>query len=427
MSPSSFTRSGKELQTPVLWVVIAFLIAPWFLNLAAIIIGTREDNIASFSIPALSTIILSAVHALIFLIFVYLSAILTYKVVRQSGRVTPTLVTNAKFAISLEIFIVMISGVMIYLLYSVLENGIIQTSLEYRFNTRKIGFWGYWVLHFLPVLLGLRWGEKPGTVNLILLILLAALNLITGFRILLAYALLMVFILNYQNFAKKKIYTASFVLLIITGLIFYSVLRGSLESGDNQSGDHEIVQLIVGNLARSLPITYLDLIYSSKSTSNIVTFFALIFEPFSIILAKFSLVLADHHPVMWDISEPLVRPFLFWRGTPTVEPSGFSIHIIPFAYLFYGYMGLAMFGMLFGFLSGIGLHLIRSEFTIKRAFGGVLLCTTIMATESFDTMWNLFSNAVIFLTMLALFSRVFFFLFGASTSARKVGPISRAA
>lgn len=127
MRTPSFTRSGKELHTPELWVVIAFLIAPWFLNLAAIIIGTPEDNIASFSIPALSTIILSAVHALIFLILLYLSAILTYKVVRQNRRVTSTLVTNAKFSISLELFIAMISGVMIYLLYSALENGIVQT------------------------------------------------------------------------------------------------------------------------------------------------------------------------------------------------------------------------------------------------------------------------------------------------------------
>lgn len=269
--------------------------------------------------------------------------------------------------------------------------------------------------------------RKPGRTNLIILICLVALNLITGFRILLAYALLMIFILNYQHFVKKKIRILSLALLIIAGLIFYSVLRASIESGDNQSGDHEIVQLIVGNLARSLPITYLDLSYSSKFTSNVVTFFALIFEPFSIILAKAFPVLADHRPAMWEIAEPLVRPFLFWRGTPTVEPSGFSIHIIPFSYLFYGYVGLTMFAMLFGFLCGLGLHLIRSEFIIKRAFGGVLLCTTIMATESFDTMWTLFSYAVIFLTMLALFCRGFIFLFGTLTNARKVDLVFRAA
>jgi hypothetical protein len=424
MRTSPSIRNGKDLQTPELWVVIAFLIAPWFLNLATIMIGASEDNIASFSNPTLATIVLSAVHAIFFIILFYLSAILTYKVVGQNGWITSPLVSNVKFTISLELFIVIISGVMIYLLYSALENGIFQTALEYRFNTRKIGFLGYLVLHFLPILVGLRWSERPGKINFILLILLAALNLITGFRILLVYALLMVFMLNYKNFAKNKFWLTSLALLVLIGLVFYSVLRGSVESGSDQSGDYEMAHLIVSNLARSLPITYLDLIYSSRYTSDITTLFNFIFEPFSIILNKLFYFVADQQPVMWNISETLVRPYLIWRGTPTAEPSGFSIHIIPFAYLFYGYIGLAIFAIFFGFLSGLGLHLIRSEYTIKRAFGGVLLCTTIMATESFETMWSLFSNAVMFLTMLALFSRFFFFLFGTLAKTSKVDPIS---
>ncbi len=390
-------------------MVIAFLIAPWFLNLATIMIGASEDNIASFSNPTLATIVLSAVHALFFIMLFYLAARLTYRVLRKNGSVNPTLVSNAKFYLSLELSIVIISGVMIYLLYVALENGIFQTALEYRFNTRKIGFLGYLVLHFLPVLLALRCSKRPGKINVILLILLAALNLITGFRILLVYALLMVLILNYESVEKNKIRIAFLTISVIFGLVLYSVLRGSLESGSNISGDYEIVQLVVNNLTRSLPITYLDFILSSGYSADIFTLLALIIEPFSIIWTKFFSVLADHRPVMWDISEPIVRNYLVWRGTPGYEPSGFSIHIIPFAYMFYGYMGLTMFAIFFGFLSGLGLHLTRNKHAIKRAFGGVMLCTTIMASETFEIMWSLFSHAVIFLTMLALFSRLLSF------------------
>jgi hypothetical protein len=405
MRKSPSKRNGKDLPTPELWVVIVFLIAPWCLNLATIMIGPSEDNIASFSIPTLTTIILSAVHALFFIVLFYLVARLTYRVLRKNGSVNPPLVSNAKFYISLELSIVIISGVMIYLLYVALENGIFQTALEYRFNTRKIGFLGYLVLHFLPILLALRWSKRPGKINVILLILLAALNLITGFRILLVYALLMVLILNYESVEKNKIRIAYLSILVIIGLVFYSVLRGSVESGSNNSVDYGIVQLVVSNLARSLPITYLDFILSSGYSADIFTLLALMIEPFSIIFTKFFSVLVDHRPVMWDISEPLVRNYLFWRGTPGYEPSGFSIHIIPFAYIFYGYMGLTMFAIFFGFLSGLGLHLTRSKHAIKRASGGVMLCTTIMASETFEIMWSLFSHAVMFLAMLALFSR----------------------
>lgn len=419
MRKSPSKRTGKDLPAPELWVVIAFLLAPWYLNLATIMIGPSEDNIASFSIPTLNTIVLSAVHALFFIMLFYLAARLTYRVMRNNGSAKSPIVSNAKLSVSLELSIVLISGVMIYLLYAALENGIVQTVLEYRFNTRKIGFLGYLVLHFLPVLLALRWSKRPGKINIILLILLAALNMITGFRILLVYALLMVFLLNYENVVKNKIRIVSLTILIIFGLIFYSIVRGSVESGNNNTSDYEIVQFVVSNLARSLPITYLDLIITSGYSADIFTLLALMTEPFSVILTKLFSVLADHRPVMWDISEPLVRNYLFWRGTPGFEPSGFSIHIIPFAYIFYGYMGLTMFAIFFGFLSGLGLHLTRSKHTIKRAFGGVMLCTTIMASETFETMWSLFFHAVIFLTMLALFSRFLSFCLKARPSQAK--------
>jgi hypothetical protein len=419
MNTSPCRPNGTELQTPELWVVIAFLVAPWFVNLATIMIGGLEENIASFSIPTSATIFLSAVHAIVFLMFFYASAKLTYKCFIQNRLATSTLVSNNKFAISQRLFLVIISGIMIHILYSALQNGIFQTILEYRFNTRKIGFIGYIVLHFLPILLALRWREKSTKINAILLLLLSALNLITGFRILLAYAFLMIFLLNYKSFAEKKLLLASLGLLIIIGLVLYSMLRGSLESGGDQSEDYRVAQLVLSNLARSLPITYLDLIFSSGYSADISTLFALIFEPVYIILTKLFFVFDVQQPVMWGISEALVRPYLFWRGTPGSEPGGFSIHIFPFAYMFYGYIGLMMFAMFFGFLSGVGIHLIRSDYTVKRAFGGVLLCTTIMSTESFDTMWSLFCNAVMFLTMLTLFSRIFFFLFGNMYRSRK--------
>jgi hypothetical protein len=209
---------------------------------------------------------------------------------------------------------------------------------------------------------------------------------------------------------------------VLVGLVFYSVLRGAVESGGGQPGNYDTLPLVVSNLARSLPITYLDLIESSGYTSDISTLFALIAEPFSVILAKLFFTFADHRPAMWTISEALARDYLIFRGTPASEPGGFSIHIVPFAYLFYGYAGLTVFAIFFGFLSGLGLHLIRSESTITRAFGGVMLCSTIMATESFDTMWVLLCNAVMFLTMLAFFSRVLFVLFGNLDRARKVDP-----
>jgi hypothetical protein len=420
MRKSPCKRNGTRLQTPELWVVIAFLIVPWFLNLATIMIGAGEDNIASFSIPASTTIFLSAVHALIYATFFYASAKFTNKYLSQCRLKTSTLASNKKIATFQRLFLVIISGIMIYILYSALRNGIFQTVLEYRFNTRKIGFIGYIVLHFLPILLALRWRERRTKINTILLILLVALNLITGFRILLVYALLMIFLLNYKDFAQKKLKLVSIGLLIAIGLVSYSVLRGSVESGGAQSEDYSMVQLVVNNLARSLPITYLDLIFSSGYSFDIFTLFALIFEPIYIILAKLFFVFDEHRPVMWGISEALVRPYLIWRGTPASEPGGFSIHIIPFAYMFYGYMGLIMFAMFFGFLSGLGLHLIRSEYTVKRAFGGVLLCSTIMSTESFDTMLSLFWNAVIFLTMMALLSRIFFILFRSRSNTRKV-------
>ena len=296
----------------------------------------------------------------------------------------------------------------IYKTFQILNIGIVDFFLRSRISEISLGQIYYLILHFWPIFIAYDLKISGySNKNLIFLIFLIFLNLVTGFRILLIWGLMFIIFFNFRyisNISRVKIFT--FLIFSLAIFFVYEVLRTFSSGEDVQLG----LNFFLLSLNRTYTINYLELIYLSNINIPLTNILALWLEPFFIFLKSLGIYengIINLEYNIYKISSPLFQDFLAWRGTPSYTPSGFSMSIISYSYLYGGYLGTIIFATFYGFFIGTGSKMAISENFYERTFGILFLIGCFFANESVHEATKSLVYSLIFVSFF-LFLTLFF-------------------
>lgn len=388
-------RNNKYIRLSLL-----FLALPWFFELLFFIQPPWGLSLAAFISPSLDEYCAASFLIIFFLLVTYISATYSSRILIPCANSSFFLASRGILKCcraSLPLFTVLD----LYFVLSSLQGGLFQTLLAFRFNDISIGYLGYFVLYYFPIVLTISWSVNKSYENILYSLLIVSTNLLTGFRTLLISSIIIFLIYNSDYLSRIsrsiKLATAS---LFVSILISYGMLRSALELGD--SVDPRFTKSFVDVINRSYPMRYLT-IYFRENVSAIFSDFATLFiSPVWVLIQKaYGDYSIDDGTI---IAERFVRPYLLWRGTPDSLATGFSIHIVPFSLVFYGLFGLLFFAILIGFSIGIGITLSRFEGILPRLLGAFLITFALSACESFVSGYGSLLYRLAFLLPLIFFS-----------------------
>lgn len=381
------------------WVLL-ILALPWVFELLFLVVPPRRLSLVNFVRPSFDEYLASSAAIFFFLLLTYFAA-------RVFSRIRIPFESSSFFLASRGILkcctllLPFVTILDLYFLYSSLKIGFTAALLAFRFNELPIGYFGYFILYYYPAILAVTWSRNKVLFNLFCLVLIIFTNLLTGFRTLLISSVLIIIIYNIDTFSKlSRSIKLSLILGSIILFLAYGGFRASLELGGAISSD--IDGTFIDSFNRSYPISYMALSFRGEVSATFINFVDLFTGPFSVLLQK-----ADGTYDMEDatiIAERLVRPYLIWRGTPGALATGFSIHIVPFSYLFFGLFGLVGFAMLIGTSLGLGIKLSRFQGVLPRLIGSTLIVFVISCSESFVSAYGSLLYRSVLLLPLVLFS-----------------------
>jgi hypothetical protein len=387
------------------WInsVLLFLAAPWFADLALFFNGTQSLTLAAFVEPTFDEILVSGLLLVLFLFSVRLFAVFCVRL-SLIRRPIPPVVSDSVVGKVASFLLPIFCILNFVFLWTALKVGPINALLGFRFNTQEIGFLGYTLLLFFPIVLALAWRQNSLLANSLLLSLIAFTNLLTGYRILLINGLIFLLIYNNTYFLgiknRTKILSAIFLFFV---LLSYELFRSTLEFGGSEGVAYS--STIFDTLGRSFPIRYFAIIARNHVETDWSLSYRLFTEPIELIYAKvFSL--PDQQSVTTLITEPIARSYLVWRGTPNAESTGFSIHILPNSFLLGGLLGIALYSIVLGIFLGLGLQSLESNSAINRLFGTVFLSFVIGCTESFNEAYRCLFYSIGFLILFVMLARL---------------------
>jgi hypothetical protein len=389
----------------ITWIISILLIIslPWLTDLALLIHGSNGKTLAAFIEPSLEEILIAGLLQIFFVVIVFATALVTCRPISRNINY-PHLVSNHNFKKTCKSLLPVFFFFILYFLLNALQHGVFDVLIAFRSQTEKIGFIGYFAIIFAPIVFAVTWSCNKYYINYLFILLFIIINLLTGFRVLLVNGLILIFIYNFHYFLSgnvKKLFLFIFLLIIL--LLTYEFYRAGLASGDLLFGDSE--RSVFDSLARSVPIRYIAISLRDNIVLDWSVLVMILIEPFSILT---SLIFPSTaiQPVFTLVSEPMIRSYLVWRGTPYDEPTGFSIHILVQAFLFDGILGIILFAFLLGIFLGVGVKLIQSKSNLSMLLGTLLLSFIVICSESFSDAWKLFFYWMVFLFILVLYARI---------------------
>jgi hypothetical protein len=260
----------------------------------------------------------------------------------------------------------------------------------------------YFVLLMFPFILaydiskqGISW------TNILCLVALILLNLATGFRLLLIQGLAIMVLFNWRLFLavnKSKIVIAASIFFSL--IIGYEVFRG-LVTESNQ--EQLLLRSSLDSLNRTSPINAIQLIEDTEVSPSSRGVLKLWTDPVFIVLESLGVDLGgaiDTRFNLHNISQPLFSGFLGWRGTPTYAANGFSISIVPYAYLYGRELGIFVFAIFYGFFIAVGCKLLASNVYEGKLLGSALLVASFLCNESVVEATKSLVFSLIFIAMI---------------------------
>lgn len=320
----------------------------------------------------------------------------------KSSRQTSILTKNSTDSINRLVQIVFLL-ICIYKSAAILNFGLFDFFVLARTGDVSIGALLYFVLILFPLNLAYEISERRfNWFNIISLAFLIFLNLVTGFRFLLIYALAVILIFNWRlvlNISTTKIALGFLFIMIFLGA--YEILRYEIEA----SGLGYKNPPILDRLNRTAPINMLQLIETktlSLAPNNVIRLFA---EPMALFLGSVGLNferLIDVNFNLINVSEPLFSDYLYWKGTPLYDATGFSISIISYSYLFMQEVGVFIFAIFYGFFVAIGCKLLKSDIYENKILGSIFLTGCFLCNESVTEATKLLVYNFIFILFIAI-------------------------
>ena len=160
------------------------------------------------------------------------------------------------------------------------------------------------------------------------------------------------------------------------------------------------IQGAMDSLNRSRPLNSLQLISDKEVSLPLSDVSKLVTVPIATFLQTFGVENDDFFSTRFNlnnVSEPLFRDYLVWRGTPLYEATGFSISIVSYSYLFYWEFGVIVFAFFYGFFIATGCKLLNSNIYEGKILGSAILVAAFFCNESIVEAINLLVFALIFL------------------------------
>lgn len=387
------------------WIIFCLLIIsiPWLANLILIIYGGSNKTINFFIDPSFEEVLISGFLLTLFTLIAFATAFLSSRSINLYSR-CETIVANYNIDVACKTLLPVFFILNLIFLLDAIQYGIFDALLAFRTQTKKIGFFGYFILQFYPIIIAVTWRYNNYIINFTLLLLMLSTNLITGFRILLISGLILIFIYNHHHFLRngvKKIFI--FITLLVVIFIVYENFRSAWESGSMLPIDND--RTIFDSLARSVPITYTSIALRDRLVLDWTVFFGILIEPFKILVSQIIPITMIESPSLL-VNEPLARSYLIWRGTPDSEATGFSVHVLAQAFLFDGIVGVMLFSILIGIFLGLGARLVQSKNDSNRLFGTLYLTFVISCSEAFSYAWMLLIYCILFAFILVIYARI---------------------
>ena len=158
-------------------------------------------------------------------------------------------------------------------------------------------------------------------------------------------------------------------------------------------------------LNRSFPIRYMVMGLRQNVSGTFSDLVTVLSSPFMVLIQKAEGIYNVDN--ILTVEERLVRPFLVWRGTPQAYATGFSIHVVPYSFLFYGFFGLTFFSSLIGCALGIGANLARLNGILPRILSAFLITFVLSSAESFVSSYTSLCYRLLFLILFVFFSALY--------------------
>ncbi len=381
-------------------LTVLVLALPWFFELLHIFIPPSKLSLAAFISPSLAEYIFASLFTLFFLLLTYIVARATTRLSIPYANCSLFHSSKAMLA-ACTLLLPFLAILDIVFLVSSLQAGVVETLLAFRSNEQPIGYFGYFILYYYPLILAITWAKNRPAINTVCMLFIVITNLLTGFRTLLFSSALLIFVYNVNTLARIPWRTKLTLLLCIASLFFgYGAFRSVLELRSAASSD--IGGTLLDSLNRSFPIRYLVISFRSDTSATLSDLLYTFASPFLPLIQKADGVYDLETTTR--IAERLVRPFLIWRGTPGYLATGFSIHIVPFSYLFYGIFGSIFFATLIGSSLGLGVKLSRFYGIMPRVAGATLITFALSVSESFVSGLSSLCYRLLLLFPLAVFS-----------------------
>lgn len=320
-------------------------------------------------------------HAVIFT-FVSLISYLIIKKIRffKNLKFNKSIFIENNNSLTLLISVLFLSIAIKVLLSKIFSHGALNYITLSRTGEMNIGFTTYFIIKFFPVIIAQQIKEGFNTkIILISLLILVAINLLTGYRLSLIVGAIYICLFNYDkilsNFNFRFLsYFLLFVIFTI-GINYFRIIL--VENKDDFN--------FLSSINRTTPMVIMSLADEYDLEFKFLDQFKFYAEHIYMTFYKFGL--ADLQSLIEDkntsqINSVLFSEFLNWRGTPNYEPSGFSISIISYSYIFGRFWGIVCFSFFYGAIIGVGSKLLKSKIFYKRLWGCLFLTFCIFCNES---------------------------------------------
>jgi hypothetical protein len=292
-----------------------------------------------------------------------------------------------------------------YKISYIINFGLLEFALKARYGTISIGPALYFLFIMFPFILAYEISKKGFSwVNILSLMILTFLNLVTGFRLLLIYALAVIIIYNWDVLSKiSKYKIIAFTVIFGVLLVGYELSRQQLQA----QGSYVETQSAIDSLNRTNPLNTLQLIKIKEVSHPFTDVAKLWTHPIAIFFESFGANFDGLIDTSFDLEkvlEPLYSDFLAWRGTPTYKATGFAMSIVSYSYLFHQELGVFVFALAYGFFLAIGCKLISSNVYEQKIVGTALLVSSFLCHESVVGSIALLIYALMFFSLMLFFA-----------------------
>lgn len=163
----------KNLKQKVTWFTIFLLILslPWFADLSLLFYGSKGRTLGAFIEPSFDEVLISASILIIFNAIAFFTALFICRPI-NSFQSFQNIVSNNSIEAACFSLLPIFFFLNLFFLSNALQDGIVNVLLAFRSQSEKIGFLGYFVIIFCPIVLSVTWRFNKNLLNYSFLILI---------------------------------------------------------------------------------------------------------------------------------------------------------------------------------------------------------------------------------------------------------------